>query len=384
MMAVCGVESVRSLLETARVCLLSKRARESLPLPLPRPSDRPARRRQAYLAFLQSTHPFRPFFSELGLRFLLLLVLPAFFYVSSFSLHLFQLPHPGPGNRHHDRRFTCTLARVLDAPSSNASYVAGPPTLTQTLANPTPGSGLGAKSEICDTPKADVFCPICADSEPRGWLHSILDLNTRMLKANAKITATHQYGSKWSSWPLNDAPVFYWHGKDLRPGQAAAIYMAGNPFIYLLALCGGLLLACQLLLYTLRALLCRDRPRRGFLGTPHGAREEAPSHAWWLVNGWLLLLGYAFSLLPFALVARVTFLYHYIPALLLAFFAAGLAFDSLTASARRGRLCAVLLLLMAATTLYFAPVYLGLPLQKEPLHERVRRLNHLWTNSTAT
>ena len=111
----------------------------------------------------------------------------------------------------------------------------------------------------------------------------------------------------------------------------------------------------------------------------------------WQWRGWLLTVGHALAWLPFARVKRVAFLYHYIPSLLFSFMAAGLVLDVLTARAvaafpRRGwmlraALVCALLTLVARSFVYFAPIYLGMPMEYREVKTRARQLERPWGNS---
>ena len=98
----------------------------------------------------------------------------------------------------------------------------------------------------------------------------------------------HTYQSTWYRWPLNAGPMPYYLPRG-REGEGV-IVLAGNPAVWGLAL--GLMLASV-------ALIRRFRDS--------------------IEKGWplfVLIVGYVSSLLPFALIARSTFMYHYFPALL--------------------------------------------------------------------
>ena len=88
----------------------------------------------------------------------------------------------------------------------------------------------------CVSPRASAIHPSRGPLSPP---HAVRQPLRTPRQANANIKASHKYGSRWTTWPLNDAPVYYWHSKDFGPDRSACIYMAGNPLIYLLALCGG-------------------------------------------------------------------------------------------------------------------------------------------------
>ncbi|MDO8470167.1 MAG: phospholipid carrier-dependent glycosyltransferase [bacterium] len=98
----------------------------------------------------------------------------------------------------------------------------------------------------------------------------------------------HTYQSAWYRWPFAAGPMPYYLQRD-REGEGV-IALAGNPAVWGLAL--GLMLASV-------ALMRRFRDD--------------------IEKGWplfVLIVGYLSSLLPFALIARSTFMYHYFPALL--------------------------------------------------------------------
>lgn len=107
------------------------------------------------------------------------------------------------------------------------------------------------------------------------------ELNKTMLSANAGITSEHPFGSRWYSWPADHKPVYYWNQD--AGGKSAKIFFAGNPALWWL-----IVPALFLTLLTKEAL---KKPVFQFL-----------------------LLAYLANLLPFVLIERVSFLYHYLPA----------------------------------------------------------------------
>ncbi len=113
------------------------------------------------------------------------------------------------------------------------------------------------------------------------------ELNQTMWQANAGLTQTHPYGSRWFSWPFDQKPIFYWNEE--KNGQNYQIFLEGNLLLWLLSffvLIGTLLLP---LLKKYRALF-------------------SPAF-------FILILAYVANLLPFVFIKRVAFLYHYLPAL---------------------------------------------------------------------
>lgn len=110
-----------------------------------------------------------------------------------------------------------------------------------------------------------------------------------MLTASAGLTAEHPFGSRWYSWPFNNKPVYYWNLDSIAnlPGWRAKIFFSGNPALWLMAT-AGVILALAV------------------MATKKGRRDLGPIF-------FILLLAYFANLLPFILVKRVAFLYHYLP-----------------------------------------------------------------------
>ena len=106
-----------------------------------------------------------------------------------------------------------------------------------------------------------------------------------MYQYHSQLVATHAFESRWYTWPLMLRPVWYYMGSGLPQGAYASIAVLGNPVVWW----GGL----AALLAVGRRILCGKGSRRGaFVG--------------------VLFLA---QLLPWVLVTRCTFLYHYFPAL---------------------------------------------------------------------
>ena len=305
-------------------------------------------------------------------------MLPLAIYVASFVVHFLLLPYDGPGSVFHDRAFKCWMRPEPQAAERWSAWGGARwPIAAWLRPQSAPPSSLAPDCH-------HLGCKSCDATPTMGVLASIVDLNKRMLHANAGVKTTHNFGSNWLSWPLNSQPVFYWrHG----PAGAAThrIYCAGNPYVWRLALCGGLVLVLVLLSDALASLA------DGTVRTPLAHR----SHRLRLVtNGYLLLAGYLLGWLPFALVERVAFLYHYIPSLLLSILGLGLSFDVLTSRAAAVRvlrgislrhvLSAALQIGAVLSLCYFAPLFYGMPMFDKAKQQRVvAQLETWWPESHA-
>jgi len=142
-------------------------------------------------------------------------------------------------------------------------------------------------------------------SPPLSFWQKFIELNKTMYKANAGITATHPYSSRWYGWPLDNKPVYYWHGStpDNPNFASAAIYLIGNPLLW--GLCTTIII-----IFLFKLLTKKSR------------QNLSPA-------AYILLLGYFANLLPFIFIKRVAFLYHYLPSLVFAILLTSLFLTSL-------------------------------------------------------
>jgi dolichyl-phosphate-mannose-protein mannosyltransferase len=247
----------------------------------------------------------------------MLLALPFLVYTSVFWVHFKLLTHTGQGDAFMSQKFQSTL-------KGNALY------------DPTVHLSFHEK---------------------------FIDLNNAMSQSEKSLlTATHPYGSKWSTWPLMIRPVYYWQGDTLANGRQGNIYLLGNPVVWwgiLAVILGGALASSNAL-----ARLRRYRFTFGFLGAAY------------LVN-----------FLPFMGIHRVMFLYHYLFGLIysLAFAVillgvlADWMHDTPSAwkfSTKRSRNIYLGVLGLALVSfIYFAPLSYGVPLSPESL------AHHMWLKS---
>ncbi len=107
------------------------------------------------------------------------------------------------------------------------------------------------------------------------WRHQL-----QMFNYHSKLEATHPFSSPWWQWPLMIRPIWLYQGKGLPPGQISSIVSLGNPAIWW----GGTLV----LLFSLILPL--------FL------KEKALP---------FILIGFLAQYLPWVLVPRLTFIYHF-------------------------------------------------------------------------
>jgi dolichyl-phosphate-mannose--protein O-mannosyl transferase len=129
--------------------------------------------------------------------------------------------------------------------------------------------------------------PIYDPNASIGPIDSFLDMQKATHDYEKALqTATHPYQSDWTTWPVEKRSIYYYLGPDEGGGKHRYLYLIGNPVVW-----WGTLLGVVLTL--LGGIVAPDRIY------PHRRR--------------LVLLGVAYfgSYLPFALIDRPMFLYHY-------------------------------------------------------------------------
>lgn len=119
--------------------------------------------------------------------------------------------------------------------------------------------------------------------DPSFGLQDWWNNQTYMLWYHSQLQDSHPFESRWYTWLLILRPVWYYMNGNLPAGQAASIAGIGGPVIWL---CG---LFCVLLLFWRQI---SGRSTRAGAG---------------------VLILYATQLVPWMLVSRCTFIYHYFP-----------------------------------------------------------------------
>lgn len=120
---------------------------------------------------------------------------------------------------------------------------------------------------------------------PRSWVARVRHWHCTVWNYHAYLDAKHPYGSPWWSWPLLKHPVLFYLDTGTMPPRR--ITATGNPVIWWSAFGAVMLTTLSLVPRWMRT------------------RQDLP-----VVDLWLLLGIFGFWL-PWALVHRVTFHYHY-------------------------------------------------------------------------
>ena len=158
----------------------------------------------------------------------------------------------------------------------------------------------------------------------------------RVAGFHVMLRRTHPDQSPWWSWPLLRRPVWYYAGDETN------IYAQGNPALFW---------------------------------------AFVPAVVWALYRWWterrnaalaVLAIGFLGQWLPWAISPRMTFLYHFLPAVPFGCLAVAVAVQAMWMRSRRGRLAAVVYVAAVALTFaFFYPVYAGVPLTPPMLERRI-------------
>ncbi|MGD9155272.1 MAG: phospholipid carrier-dependent glycosyltransferase [Bacillota bacterium] len=157
-----------------------------------------------------------------------------------------------------------------------------------------------------------------------------------MLDYHANLTATHPFSSNWWSWPFNFKPLWLYMGSRPKPGHKASIVTLGNPVIWFCCGCAFVILLYQFLVNRRFSLL----------------------H--------LVFLIFLSLYLPWMLVNRATFIYHFYPALPLYYILLACILEPLWQMGKHGRgMVGNLVLLAAVVWLIYSPVLIGVDIPEK-------------------
>lgn len=243
-------------------------------------------------------------------EFAILALVPLAVYLSVFFIHFQLLPQSGDGDAFMSNRFQATLK---------------------------------------DSPYYDPKVHL-------SFFEKFIMLNQEMFHANQTLTATHPYGSRWYTWPLEQRPIYYWEGTALPDGKQGNIYLLGNPIIWW-GIWVGLFTGLSYLWITNRKL------------RPGTIAALAIAGAAYFIN-----------LLPFVAVTRVMFLYHYFFSFVFSLIFMVMLWDDLARDQHghplkprysRAGFAAVCLVALAGF-IYFLPISYGWPLSPAGLKA------HMW------
>lgn len=196
---------------------------------------------------------------------------------------------------------------------------------------------------------------------PRLFLY----LNSRMIQSNANIKKRHTWESDWYQWIVNWRGVLYFVKNETIDdiNYKAQIYLFGNPVVIFLTLFS----VAVFLVYISLAVRYREVFSRF---------SNLKTHKWIQANGIFLLSGWLCNLLPYILVQRAAFIYHYIPGLFYGQLLTSVMFDLVPIRIRK--VCVVCGIgLMFAAFLYWSAWIYAFPLTRDD--HNLKRWLPRWT-----
>jgi dolichyl-phosphate-mannose-protein mannosyltransferase len=213
---------------------------------------------------------------SLSIGILSLIVVPIVFYFSIFTLHFWLLKNTGSGAYTHTPGFQKTLA----------------------------GSVFEKKPDI----------------KTLGILGKFIEENSLMYSVSKKMAVTHDYSSKWYSWPFLGKSIFYWGSS--AGGRQIEMRLIGNPVIWWSGFLAVLIILGLFLVKVISKLKniwkSQHKWRSSFLGF-----DFAPL---------FILVGFLVNWAPFVFIHRFMFLYHYFPALVFSVLALGYIIDKMASN----------------------------------------------------
>ena len=149
---------------------------------------------------------------------------------------------------------------------------------------------------------------------------------------------THAFRSEWYQWPVIAWPMWYYSGSGYLPaGMVSSISCMGNPVVFWFGLLA--------ILYVAVRCAWEKRASRAFL---------------------LVLIGFLSQYLPWVLVPRSTFIYHYFASVPFIIMASVLVLGRMRRRSRDGFIAAGVVLCVAALALFIAfyPLESGMPVSR--------------------
>ncbi|MEN6470508.1 MAG: phospholipid carrier-dependent glycosyltransferase [Clostridiaceae bacterium] len=126
------------------------------------------------------------------------------------------------------------------------------------------------------------YLPYYLCSEPYD-LKGVWGVQEFMYSYHSNLKATHPYESPWWQWPLDIRPIWYYVGYNVNEGNTSTISSFGNPAVWVVSLFGAAAVAVKL-------LRSKIKFEKGMF---------------------VLFVGVCANYLPWVLVTRCTFIYHY-------------------------------------------------------------------------
>ena len=182
------------------------------------------------------------------------------------------------------------------------------------------------------------YYPYAKADGDTSWQHLlkvVWDNQIYMFTYHEGVHTPHPYSSRWYQWIVNGRPILYFREQDLFPDKKALFCAFDNPVV------------------SWTGLLCVV-----LTGIETFRKKSA--------RALFILIGYFSQLVPWMLIFRITFAYHYFPSMLFLVFAIACAMDGMLERGKKycqGAVCGLTGLAVGLYALFY-PVLIGLYVPK--------------------
>lgn len=183
--------------------------------------------------------------------------------------------------------------------------------------------------------KGDGFLQNFAQMFRKETLNRIIEIQNGMFRYHSELKSSHTFQSSWFQWPIVWTPIWYHNGTRYVPeGYTQSISCMGNPAVWWFG--------------TLAMIFI-------FIRSCFSRRTET-AHT-------VVIIGFAAQYLPWILVSRYTFIYHFFASVPFIIIASTLALELIEKKSKKAATITSTLLLFASGTLFamFYPVESGTP-----------------------
>lgn len=226
-----------------------------------------------------------------------------------------------------------------------------------------------------------------SDGTSDGLLLRLLHNQEYMFRYHSTLNSPHPYSSSWYQWPVMQRPIWYYSrivtGSQGNGGLREGISAFGNPLVWWAGIPAAL--------YTLYCAI-RSGSRRQTLSSPVSAVQTkgnaalgkaslgkaALGNTAWGNAAPFLLTGYLAQYLPWTLITRATFIYHYFPSVIFVVLMIVFCLAQLQQHIKKKGFLALLFLYGAAAFslfLLFYPVLSGQPVEADFVNRFLRWFN---------
>lgn len=177
------------------------------------------------------------------------------------------------------------------------------------------------------------FYPVFKNSMGGLSVQRVIEASKHMLSYHAEPGRgiDHPYYSPWYRWPFSQLPMYYFSGGRVQ-GSASNIFAFGNPIVWY---CG--------LISMIAVFVCSIQTGRKAISRPAESFFSMDKRAWFI------LIAFMAQFLPWALVPRGTYIYHYFPSVPFIILAAAYTLDSIMLiNSKTGKSVAIFLIVLSA------------------------------------